>query len=76
MSDILIGIISLALGVIVLGLIVGCIRYWTRQPYDDDLSFKDFVWGGIVYIIKKYSIKIGITAILLIIVLILSQIFG
>lgn len=69
----LLGIIGIiAAASIVYGLIFGCIRYWTRNPYDNDISFIEFFIGGIIEVFSKYIRTIILGLILFIIVAIID----
>ncbi len=41
-----------------LGFISGCISYWMRDPWDKDVSFKKYVWVGILDVLKIYARRI------------------
>ncbi len=74
--NILLGIAVLAAVIVIYGFIVGCFRYWDRQPYDDDMSFMDFIRKGIVDIFKQYAKKIAIYGIIALIVYVLIMLFS
>lgn len=42
----------------VFGFISGCISYWMRDPWDKDVSFKKYFWGGILDVLKIYARRI------------------
>ena len=58
-----------------LGFISGCISYWMRDPWDKDVSFKKYVWGGILDVLKIYARRILTAVGLAILCGILSLIF-
>ena len=79
MKDILITIIGFTCLIVGLpslyGFIAGCFRYWTREPYDEDISFKDFIVSGIVDVFLHYGRKLLMIAVILVICVILSILF-
>lgn len=73
--EVLVGIIIFGLVILIYGLIVGCVRYWTRQPYDEDLSFKYYFFDGVKSIFSFLFSKLILVGIVIIGCVLLDALF-